>query len=213
MTTENTTENPTATANNENSSTNEISPATLSLDKPNYLTINTAVTDSAAIKELLKNRAGDVLKINPTTPVEFIVTDQLNNPISFTDFSVKAGIDFPVDLLAGLSDNFSLFVYIDQGAPKIGLAIDIKNLTALKSSLKKSEPNLIAELAPLYLDTPYSATAVVFKNSVYKEAPVRYFNIISPAKLSVDYILSPTNKIIIGTTRETAASIFDYVTR
>lgn len=211
-TTEDTSSSSTSTSSSEGTSLVENAPLSISIDKPNYLSINTDTADNLTIKEAIKSQADDVTKVNPVTPIEFVVTDQLNNPLSFTDFSIKTGIDLPTELLASLSDKFSLFVYVDQGSPKMGLAIDIKDSTALKGSLKKEESKIITDLSPLYLDTPYSTSSVKFKDSVYKETPVRYFNIISPAKLSIDYILTP-DKLIIGTTRETAANIFDYLAK
>jgi len=183
-------------------------PLSISVDKPNYLSIN--ALDNASFKEALKKYSADVLKINASTPIEFIVTDQLNNPISFADFSAKSGINLSADTIASLASSFSLFIYVDQGNPKVGLAIDIKNQTALKTALKQEEASITTKLAPLYLDLPFSTSVAKFENSKYKEVPVRFYNIISPTKLSIDYMLT-TNKFIIGTTKMTTTSIYDYL--
>jgi hypothetical protein len=181
----------------------------ISTDKPNYLPVNFEGGVGTEFADALKKYSAAVLKINPTSAVEFVVTDQLNNPLSLADFSNKTKISLSTETLASLADKFSLFVYIDQGNPKIGLSVDLKNPATAKTALLKEEASLITKLAPLYLDLPYSPSVAKFQNSDYNKTPVRYYNIISPTKLSIDYILT-SDKIIVGTTRATATAIFDY---
>lgn len=183
-----------------------------STDKPNYLALNTssATTAAATIKDTLNKYSQDVTTAAVTTPIEFIVVDSKNNPLTFTNFASLAGIALPAGILSDLDKNFSLFMFNDNANTRIGLAIDTKNASALKSLLAKEEPNLAKDLAPILLSSNYTLANTAFGKSSYAGMDIKYQNIVSPEDLSIDYTVN-TKQWLIGTTKMTLRSIIDYM--
>lgn len=184
---------------------------TFSLDKPNYLSIDTAAAPDG-IKSEINDYVQKVIAQNPSTPVEFLVTDSQNNPVGFDKFAALAGINLPSSVMTNLSTDFSLFIYVDGGKARLGLEIGSKDLisTNLKNSLANEESNLPKDLESIFLVSGYTISNAAFNTSYYSGAEIRYFNIISPEELSVDYTIF-RNKLLIGTTKMTLRSIIDYV--
>jgi len=182
---------------------------TFSTDQPNYLNIATA--DSAGIKSALADYADKVSKSGLTAPIEFIVTDQQNNPITFSSFASSFGLKLSSGVTADLADTFSIFLYNDQGAVRLGLAVDSKNDPFLQTNLTREEKNLVSDLSPLFLDNSFTPpTSLVFNKSTYANANIRYANINSSLNppLSIDYAIF-NKKLIIGTSKMTLRAILD----
>ena len=178
-----------------------------SSDKPNVLAIDSSGT-SDAIKEALNKEIQAVSEAKTDFPVEFLVEGNDAKPVAFKDFAKLLEIPFSLDLTANLSDNFSLFIYNDQKNTRLGLSIESKDPIALKKLTAIEESNLAGELSPLFFDKSYKLTPGVFGSSNYKDIAVRYFNIISPEELSLDYAIYK-NKLLVGTTKMTLRAIID----
>jgi len=187
--------------------------STLALDKPNYLNISADVNQkdlTSAVDKYIK----EVEDEKPNTPVEFMVVDDQNNPIAFKDFILKYGISLPADIADKLKDSFSLFIYLEENQPHIGLAIDSNDLigTDLKEALAKNEPDMIKVVEPIYLSNlPIASSADPFNTSYYGGAEIRFKNIESTNGLSLDYTIF-RDKLTIGTSKMTLRSVIDYLT-
>jgi hypothetical protein len=186
---------------------------TLALDKPNYLNIDATGTENINLVSTIDKYVQEVNNEKPSTPVEFLVVDNQNNPIPFKDFALKSNISLPDGVTNLLKDNFSLFIYIDEGKPRIGLAVDSNDLIGadLKKALTESEPDMISAMEPLYLTGPVALNNDLFNTSYYGGAEIRFKNIESPEVLSLDYTIF-RDKLIIGTSKMTTRSIIDYLT-
>ena len=90
----------------------EIPPIQFSTNTPNYLIINDADLPSG---KFLDEYSQKVLSSSLATPVEFILTDSLNNPISFQDFAGKLGISLPESIMNKLKSSFSLTYLTTRG--------------------------------------------------------------------------------------------------
>lgn len=184
-----------------------------SIDKPNYLNIDLANSDSDKIKQLISQWSQKVVDSKITSPIEFIVSDLQNNPINFEEFTAKAGITLPIEITSSLNNSFGLFIFSDNGKAKIGFSVDSQDDTKLKSALFQEETELDKDFDFLLSlsNGVYSSEPVKsFNSSLYKEAEVRYLNLISPEELSIDYTVY-NNKFILGTTKLTLRSIVDYL--
>jgi len=170
---------------------------------PNYLLLE----DGSLIVDKLKSILEKVSQEEYTTPVEFILTDKQNKPITFKSFSELLGLKLTTALLNLLGDNFSVFIYNDTTGPKIGLAIESKNDIELVKIILVEEKSLADEINPLFFNNTYNKTKL-FNSSEYGGSKIRYQNIVSPEILSVDYSIYK-NKLLIGTTKLTIRAIID----
>ncbi|MFA7319296.1 MAG: hypothetical protein WC022_01730 [Parcubacteria group bacterium] len=188
-------------------------PSAFSQTQANYLSVDMQSVDAAGLKEALKKYTGQVSQMNSPGVIEFIITDKLNNPVSFQDFSQKLGLTLSPNIYSRLGQTFSLFIYLDNSFPRFGLMIPENNSAALKASLTQEEKTLARELEALFLNPAYDLTKVpVFNTSVYNGIQLRYVNIPSSSNLSVDYAIS-NNSLIIGTSKMTARAILDYLSK
>lgn len=178
--------------------------------QPNTLAIDSAAATSATLKESLQNYAKDVADEKVTSPVEFVFAGADEKLIAFKDFAKILGITLSPALAANLSDTFSLFIYNDNAATRLGLAIDSKDPVKLKSLMMLEEKTLAKTISPIFLVSDYTLANKPFAGSDYNGLAVRYMNITSPEDLSVDYAIY-NNKLVIGTTRMTLRSVIDYL--
>jgi len=182
-----------------------------STENSNYLSLDIDNLNKTQLQELLNNYAEKIRVSALTVPVEFIITDLQNNPITFTTFSQKIGITLSEDVLSNLAGPFSLFIFNDAGTMHFGLSIAIANDLALRNALLSEEPFLSNNLKGILLfnaDREFLTSA--FTDTLYKETTIRYQNIISPEELSIDYALIG-DQLLIGTTQRTMYSIIDKV--
>jgi hypothetical protein len=194
---------------NDEQETISINPAAekYSTENPNYLQLDVNKTD-AEIKEELKQMAENVAKLQSKVPVEFIITDQNNNPIAFHIFAAVLKLDFSQQILDTLDDNFSLFALQDETVTRLGLAIKTKDAEAARNELNQNENILPDSLKPLFLDEVVVPANKVFEKSTYNDAQIHYFNIDSNKKQSIDYTIT-NNLLLIGTSKQTLRSIID----
>ncbi|MDP1884071.1 MAG: hypothetical protein Q8L10_01765 [Candidatus Moranbacteria bacterium] len=182
----------------------------LSLTNPNYFPVDLANTDSAALKNTLGEYAQKIQDSAIATPVEFLIVDPDNNPISFETFAKKLGLTFSPALMANLGDSFSLFIYNDQAAMRLGLSVDSKNDARLKIGLSAEEKTLAQGLQPLIIPTDYQFKSVIFNTGDYNGVAIRYLNASDTPNLSVDYAISG-KQLVIGTSKMTARMILDHI--
>ena len=178
----------------------------------NYLSLDAENSDQASLKKTLQGYVDKVSQSGITSPIEFVVTDSQNNPIGFQTFAKKLGLTLPPNILAQLKTNFSLYIYNDNGATRLGLAIPSKNSNQLKTDLLAEEKKLPRDLQSLFLSVKYTLDGISFKDGNYKGVAIRYCNIVSPEILSIDYAFYQ-DKFLIGTTKRTIRVIMDSINK
>lgn len=177
--------------------------------QPNLLSFDTETVTSDAIKTELLKVALSIKQDNISQPVEFLVRDQNYNPLAFSRFSYLLGLNLDSDFLASLDETFSLFFYLDQDHPRIGLKISVKNQTTFVVSLKKVEGTFPKVFEPLFLDTTTAPkTGLTFHSGLYHEQAVRYTNIDKSMFLSIDHAVRG-NEWFMGTSQNTLRAILD----
>lgn len=177
----------------------------------NTLVLDLKNSTPAKIKTELKNQIEKLPKESFTKPVEFKIRDSQNNLVNFSDFAEKSGLTFAKSLSAYLGESFSLFAFDNGSALGTGLMVESKNDAVLARELLRKEAVLPKDLGVLFLiAAPATTKRVSFSNFTYKDATLRYFNLISPEKLSVDYTVKK-NKLIIGTTKAAHLAIYDWL--
>ncbi len=178
----------------------------------NYLSIDMQNTDALGLQATLKKTADSVVQLNATGPIEFILTDKNNNPISFQDFAQKISLTLPENVLTQLNPTFSLYIYANNAQPRLGLALAEKNNASLKAAMTQEEKKLTHDFAALFLDPAYQLdNTTVLKSSVYNSNQIRYVNIPGATNLSLDYTFTNNQQLIIGTSRMTTRAILDYI--
>jgi hypothetical protein len=183
-------------------------PVLFSADKPNYLPIDILNSTPTSIQATLSQTAQQVTSLASAKPVEFIITDKNNTPISFAAFVKASGITLSQATLTSLGEKFSLYVYTSDQTSHIGLSIELKNRLTLQSAFKREEAALIQALSPLFLsDTPTKLTGA-FSNSAYLKMPIRYINIHPETSLSIDYAVL-NRYLVIGTSMKTEHALLD----
>lgn len=179
--------------------------------KENVLILDLANSNLAEIKTAIENQIKKLPRESFNEPIEFKLRDSQNNLLLFSSFAKKSNMAFPQSLSAYLGESFSLFFFNDGSHLGTGLIIESKNDSLLAQAVFKEELSLPKNLDVLFLPTaPEKTSSISFSNSIYKDTPMRYFNLISQEGLSIDYAVAK-NKFIIGTTRNTFAALFDWL--
>ncbi len=182
-------------------------------DKPNYLVIDQATTDQMGVKKIIQTYGEQVSQTAIILPVEFMVVDKQNNPLSFQDFAQKLGLNFPTAIISQLSTDFSLYIYNDNNQIRLGLVVATPKSESLKKLFLAEEETLPQDLQSLFLTTQYTLKEKAsFNDGQYKDYSIRYDNVISPEILSVDYTITKNN-LVIGTTKKTIRVIIDALQR
>jgi len=181
---------------------------TFSVDKPNYLSVDIKNVDKTGLEKNLQDYVNKVSQTKITSPLEFTVTDTQNNPVTFQVFAQKLGLTLPQSILSQLGPTFSLYIYNDNKDTRLGLASPVQNSQQVKKILFAQEKNLPKDLKALFLSTKYTAKTIAFNDGNYNGVAIRYYNIISPEILSLDYAFYQ-NQLLIGTTKMTLHSIID----
>ncbi len=197
----------TSTASEQHQAADKPAKTALSSENPNYLPIDTT-SDQTGIKKTIRNYADKVKSSGISAPVEFVITDQQNNPLDFSVFASLAGISLSKTTLSDLNKTFSLFIYNDNSNMGVGLAVNTKNATKLRADLLGEEANLNKELQAILLPDNYVLPSIPFQKSLYKNSIIRYQNIISKYALSIDYTVTDS-QFLIGTTEATLEAMID----
>lgn len=200
-----------------NPSPNNVSPtptpsSAFSLTSPNTLPILAESLSPQGIAHIFKQTATQVKDAGINKPVEFSLTDQDNNPLSFPEFATAAGINLSQEALSGSTGDFSLFVYNDMGRMRLALAFSFSDTAAAKSALKNNEGTLSEGLRPLFLDATALPEKSAFQESTYKNTSIRYFNLDTANALSIDYAFLP-DRLVIATSKDTERAILDTLSK
>lgn len=181
-------------------------PEKFSSDKPNYLMLDVEKSELADIQKMISQKAIEIKEDGKMVPVEFVVVDQNNNPIAFKIFAVLMKINLSQKLLDDLADEFSLFIYDDQGSTRLGLALNPKNSATILQDIKAEEKTLAKTMEPLFLGEKANASARIFGNSQEGSIAIRYINLNAQNSLSVDYWFQD-GKLFVATSKATGRAI------
>lgn len=177
--------------------------------QPNILSFDTETVTADQIKSTLLQVGQTIQKDGLPGAVEFLIRDQKLNPLAFSRFAYLANLNIPVELLGTLDEPFSLYIFIDDGRPRVALLAYAKDVPAFEAELKKHEKNLAAALEPFFLDvTTAPKNNLAFRDGTYLERPVRFTNVDASLGLSVDYAVRG-RQWIIGTSKDSLRSVLD----
>ncbi len=200
-----------ASQDSEDIKVEEKTPLKYSFDKPNYLSIDTENPSYENFKEIMSGAFSDIKDPEINKPVEFIITDNKNNPIAFPIFSAITKLKLSNELLKNLSDDFSIFAYNDSGNPRLVLLVKVLDKLKASSVIKSEEVKLPGELLPLFLnDISLPKEKVVFQEANYKGVNVRYFNLTPDQVATIDYSFDSTH-LIIATSKNSMWAVLDRI--
>lgn len=195
------------------------------LDKPNYLSINTETVSSLDIQKTLLQAAFLIRDASIAQPVEFLITDQNNNPIAFNRFAFLFNLDIAPDVFTLIDEPFSLYIYNDAGSMRLGLDLTLKDQATVLSTLPKIESTLPYAFRALILESDVTVLKnVEFRSGAYsprsqtalndgsagQEVSLRYANIDSRQGWSMDYAIT-NNHWYIGTSKNTLRALLDTI--
>ncbi len=133
-----------------------------------------------------------------------------NATSSFGDYYLKSDQSFLLFIYTQAPADSSPFSG-SQNEGRAGLAMEFKDsvdLAVVSQSLKNIESSLLRSAGVLFLNENISLPATVnFSNNIYREIPIRYFNITGPG-LSFDYAFVG-RKLLITTSRESMYAAID----
>lgn len=185
----------------------------LALEKPNYLSFNTETVSPEDIEKMLFQTALRVKAGNITRPVEFLVTDQNNNPLAFSRFAFLLKLDLVSDIAVLADEAFSLYAYNDASHVRFGLALTFKDAPAAALAIANAETTLPHAFQALILEPNITvAETIAFRSGVYNRFAVRFANISDDQNVSLDYVLDG-NQWFIGTSKNTLRAILDAYAR
>lgn len=184
-----------------------------SSDKPNYLPFNTETVSPEDIRATFSQIASRIKESNIIKPIEFLVTDQNNNPLAFNRFAFLLKLDLDPEMLSLAEESFSLYTYNDTGSVRFGLVLDFQEtqIETIADIIKKTEAGLPYALRALIIEpnTNISKKAV-FQSSNYNKFQIRFVNIDIERKITLDYVLY-NNRLFVGTSKETLRAILNSV--
>jgi len=134
--------------------------------------------------------------------------------ISPQTFSEIFDFKFPMSISSILTNDYSLFISIENNEPRLGAAFKLTPTGSLSESLKNEEKELFQDLKSFYLDKLPTNSQTIFSSSRYKNADIRYFNFLSPPNTSLDYTVISSNQnsyFIFSTSKNSLRAILDYM--
>jgi hypothetical protein len=184
-----------------------------SLDKPNYLSFNVETVSPSEFQKTLAQTAERIKAADIKEPIEFLVTDQSNNPLAFSRFAFLLKLELDSKLLALTNESFSLYVYNDGGQVHLGLAVSFSDPQAAALLIAKTESSLPYALRTLILEPNINVgKSLGFRSTTYNQFAIRFANINSEKNLSLDYSLDKA-QLFIGTSKNTLRIILDANTK
>lgn len=182
-----------------------------SSDKPNYLPFNTETVSPEDIRATFSQIASRIQESNITKPIEFLVTDQNNNPLAFNRFAFLLKLDLDPEMLSLAEESFSLYAYNDTGSVRFGMILDFKETQTetIADIIKKTESGLPYALRALIIEPDSNISKkTTFQSSDYNQFQIRFVNIDIERKITIDYVLY-NNRLFVGTSKETLRAILD----
>lgn len=182
-----------------------------SLNESNLFVVDVETETISVLREKLLDDARKMQEADMRVPVRFTVVDKSNTPIAFFIFASVFNLGLSGDLLNSLGNDFSLYLYLDNGTPRLGLTVTYKDVELARTLLKSSEKTLPISLKNLFLDENVPiGSDIAFGNGLYESVPTRFFNLDVPESLSIDYAFM-RDYLVIGTSRDTARALIDEV--
>lgn len=182
-----------------------------SSDKPNYLPFNTETVSPEDIRATLSQTASHIQTAGIAEPIEFLLTDQSNNPLALSRFAYLFQLDLNPEILALAMETFSLYAYDDAGSVRFGLALDFKEdqMATAVSLIEKTESGLPYALRALFLKPGINIDKkLVFQSSDYDQFHIRFTNIDINQKIALDYAFYG-NRLFLGTSKNTLRAMLD----
>lgn len=184
-----------------------------SSDKPNYLPFNTETVSPEDIRATFSQIAARVKEANITEPIEFLVTDQNNNPLAFNRFAFLLKLDLDPEILSLAEESFSLYAYNDVGAVRFGLVLDFNDaqIETIADIIKKTESELPHALQALIIEPDVIiGKEMAFQSTNHNQFSIRFTNIDIDRKIAIDYTLY-NNRLFVGTSRKTLRAMLDSI--
>jgi hypothetical protein len=182
-----------------------------SSDKPNYLPFNTETVSPEDIRATFSQIATRIKEASTTKPIEFLVTDQNNNPLAFNRFAFLLKLDLDPEMLTIAEELFSLYAYNDAGSVRFGIVLDFNNTQteAVSDIIKKTESGLPFALRTLIIEPNITiGKKLAFQSSNYNQFDIRFTNIDIDRKVTLDYTFY-NNQLFIGTSKETLRAMLN----
>lgn len=179
-----------------------------SVEKANYLSVDTETMTAESLSVLLKQSADRMTAAKMTLPVEFLVTDKNNNPIAFSRFAYLLKLEIPKDLLATIGESFSLFLFNGGERVSLGLSLRFNDETVGRDLINKKESSLPLFFRTLLFNGATLPKQIIFRSSTYNSVPVRFVNVDSARALSLDYALRE-KEWLLGGSKETLRAMID----
>lgn len=184
-----------------------------SKDLPNYLSFNTEIVSPEDIRQILSQAANRIKEAGITEPIEFLITDQNNNPLAFSRFAFLLKLDLDPEIISLADEAFSLYAYNDAGHSRLGLVLTFKDTQAATALIEKTEAELPYALRALILEPNISVgRKLSFRSTGYNQFSVRFANIDSDQGISLDYSVN-NNRLFVGTSKNTLREILDASTK
>lgn len=181
-----------------------------SAENPNYLVIDIINADRESIKNSFQKVADELKTIQMTSPYEFILVDNNNDPIPFTVFSAAAKLNFSPAVFSNFGKAYSVYFYNDNSFLRTGLAIETNNKEKLTKELLADEKNFERGISFLFLNDMVEVKGNPFGSSTYGAYPIRFSNIDAAKNLSIDYSVTDS-KFVISTSKNTERAVLDKV--
>ncbi len=132
------------------------------------------ITDISEIPTLLGQILGKTFGAEEYARILFKNTDK-NEIVGLREFFAAAAAEIPEEILGKLDDNFTLFVYSNEGVNRLGFIAKIKgeglagSMLSWESTMEKDTENLFE-----ILGKEGSAAPVVFRETTYQNNVFRY---------------------------------------
>jgi hypothetical protein len=182
-----------------------------SSENPNYLSFDFSTITTEDIKIKLVTTANELREKTNSSLTEFVVVDANNNPVVFSIFAAATKMSFSPILLDALDENFSLYLYNDNGNMYLAVATNLKDKNTVIAEMLNQEPTFITDASFLFLNNTPQIKSGKFSDNTYSETPIRYINLDPQSLLSLDYAIIDS-KIVIGTSKNTTRAVLDKLT-
>lgn len=175
----------------------------------NTFLIDVETESVSTLREKLLQQAETMRNADMKEPIPFSVVDKTNTPIAFFIFASVFNLGLSGDLLNSLDNQFTLWLFLEDEAPRLALSIRIKHADNAAKYLSESEKTLPISLKNIFLaETPLEKSDPNFGDGLYRGVPVRYLNFQSEESLSIDYGFVNT-ELILGTSRDSTRAVID----
>lgn len=178
-------------------------------DKVNFLTVTTAELSESGLKNAINKKFLEMNNFSGNL-LEFILVDDDNNPITFSEFASTFGITLPAVTATQLTEDFSLYLYKNGMEEKIGIAIKATSENSLSVDLIKEESSLLKGMMPLFLGSVAEDELAdkVFNDSTYASTEIRFTNLNNSS--SVDYTIV-NGYLLFATSKDSGRTIIDKI--